>query len=142
MFGPDLDTIIHHVENAETLSIYFPMLRRSLVVDMRESAGQGPMVRVMPLARSASDRIRSLKRLRPHLPRPAGVVAIPWATYVENLVAHGIWGRLIERLETAGHQSAATSANACLQDLLRFERQHVAALIRGEQYETIWARKR
>ena len=55
-FGLDLDTVIHHVENAETFSIFFPILRRALVVDLREAPGQGPLIRVMPMARSAADR--------------------------------------------------------------------------------------
>ncbi len=140
-FGLDLDTVIQHVENADTFSIFFPMLRRALVVDMRESPGQGPLVRVMPMARSAADRLRSLKRQRPHLPRPTEVAAIPWATYVENVISFGVWDRLVKRLESSGHKDVVRSANACLQDLRRFERQEIAALIRGNRYETIWARK-
>ena len=98
-FGLDLDTVIHHVENADTFSIFFPILRRALVVDLREAPGQGPLIRVMPMARSAADRIRSLKRQRPQLPRPTEVIAIPWATYVENVVSSGVWDRLLRRLE-------------------------------------------
>lgn len=140
-FGLDLDSVIHHVENAETFSIFFPILRRALVVDLREASGQGPLIRVMPMARSAADRIRSLKRQRPQLPRPTEVIAVPWATYIENVVSSGVWARLLQRLEAAGHKDATRTANACLEDLRRYERQEIGALIRGDQYQTIWARK-
>ncbi len=140
-FGLDLDTVIHHVENAEVFSIFFPILRRALVVDLRGAPGQDPLVRVMPMARSAADRIRSLKRQRPQLPRPTEVIAIPWATYVENVVSSGVWDRLLQRLEAAGHKDAIRTAKACLGDLRRYERQEISALIRGDQYQTIWARK-
>ena len=140
-FGLDLDTVIHHVENADTFSIFFPILRRALVVDLREAPGQGPLIRVMPMARSAADRIRSLKRQRPQLPRPTEVIAIPWATYVENVVSSGVWGRLLRRLESGNREDAIRTANACLEDLRRYERHEIGALIRGDQYQTIWARK-
>ena len=140
-FGLDLDTVIRHVENAETFSIFFPILRRALVVDLREAPGQDPLIRVMPMARSAADRIRSLKRQRPQLPRPTEVIAIPWATYIENVVSSGVWERLLRRLEASGRKDAIRTANACLEDLRRYERQEIGALIRGDQYQTIWARR-
>ena len=140
-FRLDLDTVIQHVENAETFSIFFPILRRALVVDLREAPDQDPLIRVMPMARSAADRIRSLKRQRPQLPRPTEVIAIPWATYIENVVSSGVWERLLRRLEASGQKDAIRTANACLEDLRRYERQEIGALIRGDQYQTIWARR-
>ena len=129
------------METAETMSFFFPMLRRSLVIDLRPSPEDGPLIRVMRVARSAGDRLRSLKRLRPHMPRPRDLVAIPWPVYVDTLVSAGIWDRLLARLAESGSQDAVRAAERALAELRRIERRELAALIRGEQYETIWARR-
>lgn len=141
-FRLDLGAVFHHVDSAQTLSVFFPLLRRAMVVDMRHGPQEGPLVRVMPMARSASDRLRSLKRLRPHLPRAAEIVAIPWAGYVGTMVSSGVWDRLLQRLTKEGGEEAVKTATAALEDLRRIERHELALLIKGEQYETMWARKK
>jgi hypothetical protein len=141
-FRLDLGAVFHHVDSAQTISIFFPLLRRAMVVDMRHGPQEGPLVRVMPMARSASDRLRSLKRLRPHLPRVNEIVAIPWAGYVGTMVSSGVWERLLQRLAREGGEETLKTANAALEDLRRIERHELALLIKGEQYETMWARKK
>jgi len=136
----DLRAVAHHVETAETMSFFFPLLRRSLVIDLRSSPGEGALIRVMPVARSVGERVRSLKRLRPHLPRPADLVAIPWPVYVDTLVSSGIWDRLLARLAESGSRNALRDARSALAELRRMEGRELAALVRGERYETLWAR--
>ena len=141
-FRLDLDAVFHHMESAQTLSIFFPLLRRALVIDMRHGPQEGPLVRVMPMARSAADRLRSLKRLRPHMPRATEIVAIPWAGYVGNVISSGVWERLTKRLAAEGDEKTVAAANTALEELMRIERHELALLIKGEQYETMWARKK
>jgi hypothetical protein len=141
-FRLDLTAVFHHIDSAQTLSVFFPLLRRALVVDMRHGPQEGPLVRVMPMARSAADRLRSLKRLRPHLPRATDIVAIPWAGYVGNVVTSGVWERLVKRLEAEGGAGVVKTADAALEELRRIERHELALLLKGEQYETMWARKK
>lgn len=140
-YGLDLKAIMHHVETAETLSFFFPVLRRALIIDLRGSPKDAPLVKVAPMARSASDRLRSLKRMRPNLPRPTEIVAIPWPQYVDTLVGTGVWERLARRLAAAGAEAAVREAHEALQELRQHESRELGALIRGEQYETIWARR-
>ncbi len=140
-YGLDVDAVLRHVDSAPTFSIFFPMLRRSLIVDMRHGPEDGPLVKVLPMARSLHERLRSLKRIRPHLPRPTEMVAIPWPIYVENLVRSGVWDRLLQRVEAAGSQDAVRAAESALADLRMLESQELTALIRGGQYETIWTRE-
>ena len=139
--GLDLRAVAHHVATAETMSFFFPVLRRSLVIDLRSSPKDGPLVRVMPVARSAGGRLRVLKRLRPHMPRPRNLVTIPWPVYVETLVSSGIWGRLLARLADSGSRDALRAAAEALAELRQIEQRELGALIRGEQYETIWTRQ-
>ncbi len=140
-FRLDLTSVFQHIESAETLSVFFPMLRRAVVIDLRHGPQEGPLVRVMPMARSASDRLRSLKRLRPHLPRVSGIVAIPWAGYVSTIVSSGVWDKLVQRVVAAGGEKSSKDMAAALLELRRIENHELAALIRGEQYETMWAKK-
>ena len=139
--GLDLGAIAHHVATAETMSFFFPVLRRSLVIDLRSSPKDGPLIRVMPVARSAGGRLRAVKRLRPHMPRPRNLVTIPWPVYVETLVSAGIWDRLLARLAEFGSREALRAAAEALAELRQIEQRELGALIRGEQYETIWTRQ-
>ena len=50
--------------------------------------------------------------------------------------------RLLARLAESGSQDAVRAAERALAELRRIERRELAALIRGERYETIWARRR
>ena len=141
-FRLDLEAVFKQIETAQTLSLFFPMLRRSLVVDLRHGTQEGPMVRVVPMARSAADRLRSLKRLRPHLPRANEILAIPWTGYVSTVVSSGVWERLADRIKAEGGEASLNELSASLSELQRIERHEMAMLIKGEQYETMWARKR
>lgn len=140
-FGVDLTAIVEQVESAETFSIFFPTLRRSLIVDMRHGPEDGPMVRVLPMARSPHDRLRSLRRMRPHLPRATQMVAIPWPTYVENLVRSGVWAKLQDRMDQINASQAEQDLVRALAELRQYESQELTALIRGDNYDTIWARE-
>lgn len=138
----DLEAVRHHVETGETLSFIFPLLRRCLVFDFRAGPEDGPLVRIMPITRSASSRLRALKRLRPNLPRPRNLVAIQWPVYVNSLKSTGVWDRLLARLADFGFQDSLNNADRAFAELKRMERHEIGALIRGDRYETIWARSR
>ena len=140
-FGLDIDAIVGHIDNAPTLSFFFPRLRRSLVVDMRQGPEDGPFIRVLPMARGLHERLRSIKRARPHLPKATEIVAIPWPIYVENMVRSGVWARVLQRIETTGSTEAIAAAESALTELRALESQELTALIKGGQYETIWARE-
>ena len=78
--------VIQNVSEAEVMSVFFPTFRRALIIDTRSNESVGPFVRLMPMARSPQDRMRSIRRLRPQFPRPANLTLIPWQRYVDSLV--------------------------------------------------------
>ncbi|MBT4513956.1 MAG: hypothetical protein HOC77_02550, partial [Chloroflexi bacterium] len=53
----------------------------------------------------------------------------------------GVWARVIQRIETTGSVDAVSAAEAALTELRALESQELTALIKGGQYETIWARE-
>ena len=100
---------------------------------MRQGPEDGPFIRVLPMARGLHERLRSIKRARPHLPKATEIVAIPWPIYVENMVRSGVWARVIQRIETTGSTEAIAAAESALTELRALERQGLTALLKGGQ---------
>lgn len=139
-YGSGVDGVFKYIENAEVLAVFFPKFGQSVVIDVREKAGVAPLVRVVPMARSIADRLRTIKRMRPELPRPQDIVAVPWVGYVNALSTSGLWGKVVGRIEATGYPEAMEAAEKAFDELVRMERRELAQLIMGEQYETLWAR--
>ena len=138
-FGNDLDEIARNIDDAEVISIFFPTLRRSVVIDTRTNEHDGAMVRLMPMVASPQERLRSLRRLRPSFPRVQNLALIPWLRYVESLLKLGVWPRVVSRLESAGQDAAAAECGEILKELQAVEKAEMASAVRGENYHTIWS---
>ncbi|MDP2328149.1 MAG: hypothetical protein Q8M79_08695, partial [Dehalococcoidia bacterium] len=82
----DLDAVRQNISEAEVICFYFTFLNRTLVVDTRSSDQVGTFIRVVPMAKDGGDRLRSIRRLRPQLPRPTSMTLIPWDCRVTSLV--------------------------------------------------------
>lgn len=143
-FSLNLEAVFRHIDKAETFTIALPTIKRALVVDLRTSGeptgDEHPFIRVMPMARSASERLRTLRRLRPTLPRAAEILVVPWPSFVDGLVRAGIWERLEQRVLKTGSAPAATALESAFDELKTAEARELGALLRGEQYEVLWAR--
>lgn len=141
-FRANIEEILRSIETAEVISFYFPRLRKTLLVDTRTTDDDPPMVRLVAMATSPEARFRSLRRLRPHLPKPQAITLIPWPRYVESLVTLGVWDRLLKRLSHAGHPEVIRACEAILDELRRREQEEAVEAIRGDYYRTLWARSR
>ena len=139
-YGSGVDGVFKFISNAEVLAVFFPKFGQSVVVDIRPKDGVAPLVRVVPMARSIADRLRTIKRMRPDLPRPQDIIAIPWVGYVEAMKTSGLWGKLVGRIEESGFPDVVSAAENAFEELVRLERCELAQLIMGEEYETLWAR--
>ncbi len=135
--------VMMHIDEAEVMTVFFPLLRRALVVDTRTSFDAGPMVEVMPQVNSMEERVTTIERRRPQLGRIHGILGIPWMKSVNSLVEVGVIERIGQRLVKVG-MSESDAAQACgiaVRELRSIEHREMVALIRGEGYETIWERK-
>ncbi len=141
-FEFDVDEILTDLKGADVLSIFFPMFRKSLVLDLRSTEHSGPMVKIMSMVASPQERMRSIRRLRPGFPRRHSLSVIAWPRYVDSLRAHGIWQQLVERLKGAGHKRAAEYMDKALQELRRQEKAEMARVVMGDNYHTIWTSQR
>ena len=135
----EIDEVLRNVQEAEVMSIFFQSFRRALIIDTRSNTDDGPMVRLMPMASSPQDRVRSIRKLRPGFPRLQNLTLIPWQRYVDSLVNLGVWEKIVKRIEESGDAKAIQACDAALTELRRLERQELVAAISGDNYQTIWS---
>lgn len=130
----DFEAVCQNIAEAEVINLYFPLLGRTLLVDARCAPDTGTLVRVVPMARDTGERLRSLKRLRPTLPRPESITMIPWQMRVGSVVSTGVWACLLRRID------GQPAAEACLEHLRMLERTEQLDAILGRRYEALWTR--
>ncbi len=111
----DIEAVTQNIDEAAVVSVHFPMLRQTLLIDTRCGPSEGPQVCVVTMVDSSSERYESLRRLRPELPRPESLTMIPWPRSVGALETTGVWERVTARLPgvwgaRGGHPSPALPA--------------------------------
>jgi hypothetical protein len=136
----ELGAVTHNIDEAEVVSLYFPLLRKTLLIDTRTSPGSGPLVCVVDMVNTSQERMRSLRRMRPQFARPDSITMIPWLRRVDSLRDLGVWEHVERRLQSTGGARAVRDATACLQELNAYERREFRRAITGEQYQTLWGR--
>lgn len=141
-FLVDISEIKRNIETAEVVALYFPLLRKTLLIDTRYSSVEGPLAKVVPMASSVEERFKSLRKLRPHFAVPESITVMAWPKYVESLRRLGILDRIAERLERSGYTQAVKACHKGFNDLLKLERQEVVRAIKGNNYRSLWERKR
>lgn len=141
-FHVDVEEVRRSVEAAEVISLYFPYFRKTLLIDSRVSDVDPPMVRVVEMVRSADERLKELRRLRPRFGRPKAITLIPWPRFVTSVKTQGVWQILLDRLTASGGPALGTALERCYRELLREERAELRRAITGEGYRALWERVR
>ena len=136
----DMERVLESIREADVISILFTMFRKSLVVDLRPHHAEPPFVRIAPQSRGPEDRLRYIRRQRPSLPRPTKVTMFPWSNSVGSFERLGIHAALRTRAEETGYFPIVDECLHALQELYKLERQEMVAVIRGENYLTVWSR--
>ncbi len=137
-FRIDISEVKRAMDTGEIIALYFPLLRKTLLMDTRTTGVDGPMIKVVPMASSPEERFRELIRLRPRLPKPESVNIVPWPKYVHSLSRLGVWDHIVRRFLEIGPRDIVRQCDECLQELQRVEREEVRRAITGENYETLW----
>src|SRR3989337_395317 len=101
-FRIDIGEVKRAIDYGEIIALYFPLLRKTLLMDSRTTPVDGPMIRVVPMASSAEERFRELVRMRPRLPTPESINIIPWPKYVASLPRMGVWDHIVRRFLALG----------------------------------------
>jgi len=137
-FRIDVSEVNRNIDAADVIALYFPLLRKTLLMDLRTSDVDGAMIRVVPMANTPEERFQSLLKMRPRFGRPESITIIPWAKYVRSLADLGIWDRVVRRYADTGSADIVRECKKCFDELERLERREIARAITGENYETIW----
>ena len=137
-FRIDISEVKRAIDAGEIIALYFPLLRKTLLMDTRTNNVDGPMIRVVPMASSAEERFRELVRMRPRFPKPESISIIPWPKYVDSLRRLEVWDHIVRRFLEIGPRDVVRQCEACLVELRQFERDEVRRAITGEDYETLW----
>lgn len=136
----EVDIVTRNIDEAEVISLYFPLLRKALLIDTRTDASSGPLISVVEMVNSSQERMRALRRMRPQFPRPDSLTLIPWMRRVSSLPSLGVWGHIKRRLVETGDAECLRNAACCLDELLAVERRELQHAITGEEYQTLWGR--
>ncbi|MBI4297290.1 MAG: hypothetical protein HY676_02025 [Chloroflexi bacterium] len=141
-FRVDMGEIFKSLDAADVVAMYFPLLRKTLLLDRRRDPVEGPLVKVVPMAGSIEDRFRALKELRPGLPVPQSLAVIPWPKYVVSLRRLGIWDCILERFRREGQPQALDACAQAYKELSTLEWIEVRQAIAGQQYRSLWQSRR
>ncbi len=134
----DYSEIMKTLHNAEVILFRFVTVPQRLLIDYRTSDVDGPLLKVVPRAKDAEDRFKSLKMLRPRFRLPQKISAVWWPRYVDRLVDDGVWEAITKRIIDAGYAIVAEESAIVLEELRRMERAEHANAIGGEGYRTLW----
>ncbi len=137
----NLEAITTNIAEAEVIALYFPLFRKTLIIDTRTNSATGPMVCVVEMVNTTQERVRTLRRMRPQFSRPDSITMIPWLRRVETLCTSGVWARIDARLTLCGGSQGVAEASASLDELRAYERRELRRAITGERYQTLWGRR-
>ena len=138
----DLTEVMNVIETADVIALYFPLIRKTLLVDVRSSAVDGPLVKVVPMVSTPEERLKTLRQLRPRFPRPESITIIPWPKYVGSLVRLGVWERIMGRFVDLGSPDIVRECEAAYDELLALEQEEIRKAVSGEGYDAVWERGR
>jgi hypothetical protein len=141
-FQLDLTEVARSIETADVVAIYFPFLRKTLLIDARHSDVDPPLVKVVEMVATPEERFKSVHRLRPRFPRPESLTLIPWPKYVESLVRLGVWERVVGRFINLGFPDVVRQCKASFEELVGLEKAEMARALSGEGYKSLWESNR
>lgn len=130
-----------NIDAAEVIALYFPLLRKTLLMDLRTNDVDGAMIRVVPMANTAEERFQSLVKMRPRFRKPDTIVIIPWPKYVASIADLGIWDHVVRRYAETGSPETVRECERCYAQLAKLEREEIHRAITGENYETMWGQR-
>jgi hypothetical protein len=139
-----LNQVLAGISEAEIVTIFFPLLRRALVIDTRHDADTAQMVRVMPQVGSMEERITVIEGLRPEFGKVRSILGIPWIKSIHTLREQGVIEQIEKRLSDSGmpiSKARSTIADG-LSELTRIEHRAYVSMVLGDGYQTLWSAQR
>lgn len=133
--------IIEAIRSAEVLSLFFPRIGKTLMLDLRHTVEIPPWVRVDDMVSNPQERLDRLEQMRPLLPLPDELRIAAWFGSIKSLDEAGIVDAMLERCSETGEVTFVEQCRDAIHALDMHERKHLRAMVRGELSRTIWQRK-
>ena len=127
--------------SSKLVSIFFPFLGKSVIVDSRINNTDGPVIFLTEMVKTPEERMASLMQIRPNFPKIEEIVLIPWVRYVMTLESSGIWENIVNKLEKLGHENIHSNADEILKSIIELEKKYLMAVIEGPYWETLWTKE-
>jgi hypothetical protein len=136
-----LNQVLAGISEAEIVTIFFPLLRRALVIDTRHDDETGQMVRVMAQVGSMEERIGVIEGMRPRFGKIRSILGIPWIKSIHTLREQGVVEQLEKRLSDSGMPAfrAESAVAEAVAELTRIEHRAYVSMIMGDGYQTLWS---
>jgi hypothetical protein len=137
----DPERVNYVLNNADVLTIAFPLFPERLLFDTRTQGSEGPMVAIVEPVASVQERYHWLGQHRGGFGAPTAFSFFAWPHTIRSLIERDVLEPMRERL-------AATSPDAVrvfedvMERLRRRELQAIGDAIRGrEPWRTLWERE-
>lgn len=137
-FGINLEELGNNIKTSDVMSLYFPIMRKVLLMDFRSSDNDSPLIKVLSMVSSVEERMRSIQLMRPSLPMPENLILIPWPKSVESLNRLGITEKISDRLTKINFPNYSEKLSEAIQELERLEEREKHLAIVGKNYQTLW----
>ena len=141
-FNLNINEVMNNITSAEVITLYFPYLSKTMILDLRHSEDDMPLVRLVPMVDNMEERFRSLKKLRPRFPKPEAITVIPWPKYVRNLQSLGVYEKIVERLMQLGYPSVVNDFCGAYDELVKMDAKNFLPQSRARAIRLFGKRKR
>ena len=131
----DPEHVNYVLNNADVLTIAFPLFSERLLFDTRTQGSEGPMVAIVEPVASVQERYHWLGQHRGGFGAPTAFSFFAWPHTIRSLVERDVLAPLRERLEA----DARESLDAALAEALAAETTAIREMIRGsEAWPAVW----
>ncbi|MFL2756778.1 MAG: hypothetical protein ACJ0BE_05930 [Dehalococcoidia bacterium] len=139
-FFDNPEEILVSLKNSEVISIFFPYLKKTILIDKRTTGNENSTILLTDMVRTPRERVRSLQKLRPNLPDIENILLIPWTRYIISLKESGVWNVIYETLNENLIEEEHQLIDEIFKQLLILEKRSLIEVIRGTSFETVWGK--
>lgn len=136
----DLDEVRKVVDACDVFTIGFRLFPQRLIVDIRTSAEEGPMVEVVEPVGTVEERFFWLGKRRPSFGVPERFTFFVWPHSLRFLVECGLADCIRQRVNADQRPEAARAVDTALAELERLEPEAIREALVGRNYHTVWSR--
>ncbi len=137
-FFDNPEEILISLKNSDVISIFFPYLKKTILIDKRTADNENPTILLTDMVRTPRERVQSLQKLRPNLPNIENILLIPWTRYIISLKDSGVWNAIYDTLNENLIGEEYQLIDEIFKQLLILEKRSLVEVIKGTSFKTVW----